>query len=60
MIVNFGNEKGINGNVFYNCVLSVIVKLFFQENLLFFSHQTLDRLLIDIAKSNIKNDFLVQ
>ena len=36
MIVNFENEKGINGNVFHNCVLSVIVKLFFQENLLLF------------------------
>lgn len=36
MAVNFGYKKGINGNVFHNYVLSVIVKLFYKRIYYFF------------------------
>ena len=60
MIVNFGNEKEINGNVFHICVLSVMVQLFSYEEFIISTQQTSVRLLIDIAESSIKNDFQVQ
>lgn len=60
MIVNFGNEKEINDNVFHICVLSVMVQLFSHEEFIISTQQTLVKLLIDIAESSIKNDFQVQ
>ena len=59
MIVNFGNEKRINGNVFHICVLSVMVQLFPYEEFITSTQQTSVRLLIDIAEGSIKNDFQV-